>query len=212
MPRRGAALALALGLAAAALAACSPLAWLGPSRLRQCPGQLVPTSEIEGEFRLRQRVRFRAEDLDEVFDVVVEKRGETITLVGFNPLGAEVFALRQEGATATIVSSAGPALRVPPRNVLRDLHRVRFLAVEGAPYYDEVVEATRGGTKITELWWDEGLNGRTFERADGDPVGAVAIEFVPAAEEARERREARIENGWCGYTATWVALEEEDLR
>ena len=116
-------------------------------------------------------------------------------------IGAEVFALRHEGAEARVVSSAGPALRVPPENLLRDLHRIRFLTVAGAPYYDEVVEATRGGTRITELWWDEGLNGRTLERADGDPAGAVAIEFVPAAEEVRDRREARIENGWCGYSA-----------
>ena len=96
-----------------------------PDRGRECPGPLVPTEEMGGEFLLRQNVRVQGEGLDWALTLVSQKRGPTLVLVGLDPFGAKLFTLRQQGTAVTVERPSG-RLPLPPINLLRDLHRTRF--------------------------------------------------------------------------------------
>jgi len=103
-----------------------------PDQRRECPGALVATQQIEGEFLLRQRVRVQGEGLDWRLALVVQKRGDTLILIGLDAFGAKEFVLTQTGSDVVVERPRG-RLPLPPINLLRDLHRVRFSPVAAAP-------------------------------------------------------------------------------
>ena len=78
--------------------------------------------------------------VDAGFTVVVEKKGDRIAVVGWNAFGAKAFSIVQHGTGTTSERFLGPALPVPPENVLRDLHRARFLSDGGASPSVSVIE------------------------------------------------------------------------
>jgi len=96
-----------------------------PDRGRECPGALVPTEQISGDFLLQQNVRVQGEGLDWAFTLVSQKRGPTLVLVGLDPFGVRLFTLTQQGTEVTVERPSG-RLPLPPLNLLRDLHRTRF--------------------------------------------------------------------------------------
>jgi len=138
-----------------------------PDQRRECPGALVPTQQIEGEFRLRQRVRVQAEGLDWRLTLVAQKRGDTLILIGLDAFGAKEFVLTQQGTDVSVERPRG-RLPYPPINLLRDLHRARFSPA-----------ASASGDDVTLL-------------RSGD--GGVTIQHAR-----------------CGYTATWIEIEETPL-
>jgi hypothetical protein len=87
---------------------------------------LRSTDEIHGDFVLRQRVRVVAEGVDFPFQLVVQKKDRELVLIGLSPLGAKLFTAVQSGRDARVDALPGAVLPIPPRNVLRDLHRFRF--------------------------------------------------------------------------------------
>ncbi len=195
---RGAALALVLLMA---LAGCRSL---GGPRIADCPGPLRATQGIEGDFLLRMRVRMRAGDADLALQIAARKRGSELVLVGFDPLGVELFSVVQRGLEVQVDSLPAPALPVAPRNLLRDLHRIRFLGLEPPPGGSGRAEGIFDGTRVSEEWSGGRLRIRRFEQAEDPRAGAVLVTF--------EAAEARLENPACGYRATWVELAEEPLR
>jgi hypothetical protein len=120
----------------AAGAACVALAATGcallriprlPPRLADCPAPLASTASLPpGDFRLRDQARFVGRSVDAGFDLVVEKHGRRVVVVGLDPFGTRAFSVVQEGTDVEARSFLGPALAVPPENVLRDLHAARF--------------------------------------------------------------------------------------
>jgi len=202
--RRSARIAL---LAAFALAACRHLPLAG-GQLAECPGALRSTGEIRSDFRLEQRVRIRSERDDVALRLAVEKRGPRLVLIGLNPLGAKLFTVIQTGSEVSVESLPAAVVQVPPLNVLRDLHRARFLGAGVAPDASGRAETVRDGTRIAELWRDGVLKRRSFSRVSGRPRGEIVVEFEsPGADAAR----VQIQNGWCGYTALFETLSEAAL-
>jgi len=96
-----------------------------PDGGRECPGALVPTQQIEGEFLLRQHVRVQGENLDWRLALVAQKRGDTLILIALDAFGAKEFVLTQHGSDVVVERPRG-RLPFPPINLLRDLHRARF--------------------------------------------------------------------------------------
>jgi hypothetical protein len=96
-----------------------------PDQRRECPGVVVPTQQIEGEFLSRQRVRVQAEGLDWRLTLVIQKRGDTLILVGLDAFGAKEFVLTQSGSDVVVERPRG-RLPLSPTDLLRDLHRTRF--------------------------------------------------------------------------------------
>jgi hypothetical protein len=135
---------LLLALLGVALSGCATVRFLlwRPLSIARCPGTLVPTSEIPGEFTGQERLRVRSDDgsVDAGFTVAVEKKGDRIAVVGWNAFGAKAFSIVQQGTRTTSDRLLGPALPVPPENVLRDLHRARFQPRESASPGVTVIE------------------------------------------------------------------------
>jgi hypothetical protein len=118
-----------------------------PDSGRECAGALVATQQIEGEFLLRQRVRVQGEGLDWRLTLVAQKRGDTLLLIGLDAFGAKQFVLTQKG-TDVVVDRPRGRLPLPPIDLLRDLHRVRFLAAAAASE-DGVTLVRSGDGEVT---------------------------------------------------------------
>ena len=126
--------ALALGCAALQVATAP--------RISDCDGPLVASADIPGgDFRLRERVRFAGEGVDLGLELLAERRGARLVVIGFNAFGARVFSLVQQGVAVEVDAPLGRALAVPPENALRDLHEARFFHPESG----DRVEVRRPG-------------------------------------------------------------------
>ncbi len=177
--------------------------WNLPPRIPECPGFLVPTGEIPGDFVVSQRMRVTSGSVNAGFDLAVQKSGDELVVVGFTTLGAKAFVLTQRGTRVEVHDLLGRASPLPPRNILRDIHRIEFATLQSAPFYESATQAVREGTRITEFWWGGRLTSRVFERVRGRPEGAVSVEF-PAAPGG----EIHLRNGWCDYDAVVVTVSD----
>lgn len=192
-------------LIAGGLTLACPARWLpGVPRVpsfADCPGMLRSTELIDGAFFLRQDVRLRSEDLDVGVRLVVQKKGARLVLVGFTTLGFKAFTVVQKGTTVTVDAPLGPAWAIPPLNLLRDLHRTRFLEVPGGPFGNGDVQTTREGLTITEHWHESVLVTRSFQYANADADAQVTFGDT----------DVTIVHDECGYEATIVTTEERPL-
>src|SRR5262245_18723478 len=193
-PWPGQLLALLAGVTACAHAPSGPA-------IPACPGSLRPTQQIEGELRLRMRMRLQASELDAALELAVEKRGDELVVVGFDPFGVKSFSLVQRGLEVDVESLPPAALPTAPLNVLRDLHRVRFLVLKPPPGGAGEVHASLDGVPITEHWSGGRLEWRQFEQAGGAPGRGVRVDF--------DGDVARVENPRCGYRAALIEISAE---
>jgi hypothetical protein len=200
--------ALAALLAALVSAACQHLL-PGSRHLAGCPGALRPVGEIQENFLLDQRVRIRSSDADASLRIAVEKRGSQLVLIGLNELGAKLFTVIQTQEDVEVDALPAAVLPVAPLDVLRDLHRVRFLGVDAPPDARGRAETLRDGTRIAEYWSNGTLRRRTFVREAEPERGEVSVEF--SRPDGPNPTRVRIDNGWCNYTALIDTLAEEPL-
>lgn len=175
--------------------------------LSDCPGSLVATDAIAGDFLVRQRVLITAGNESWSLQLVAQKRGDELTLLGFHPLGAKLFTLQQRGDRIAVDAAPPPLLEIPPRNLLRDFHRVRFFAIADVGA-DGAFQERRGGVEIREHRKAGRVVERRFEVIDGDPTAAVVLRFEPTAAPAGEAPRVVIDNGACGYRAEITTLSE----
>jgi len=115
-------------------------------RLADCPGSLVPTHDLEGDWVIHERIRVRAGEIDEAYGLVVQKTGPRLVLIALTPFGATAFRLTQIGVEVWSESKLGPAVPVPPENVLRDLHRAHFLATDDPAFEGRSLQRNRDGS------------------------------------------------------------------
>jgi len=117
-------------LLACALLACSLVACqhgpLRARRVRACPGAIASTASLSGDFLLRQSVRIESGGEAWALQLVSQLHAGELRLIGFDPLGVELFSLRQRELAVEVDALPPPALEIPPENLLRDLHRIRF--------------------------------------------------------------------------------------
>lgn len=189
-------------LLAAGLAGCATLWKAGlhmPDGGHDCPGSLLPTEYIRGEVLLREQVRVRSDDADFGMLIAARKRGDALYLVGLDGFGAKLFELTQRGVEVSVERPFGRRLPWPAVNLLRDLHRERFLALPGAPLPDGLHQGSVAGARVEEHW----ISGRLTQRSVTRPgAGSVQLDFDP------DGRTTHVRNAACGYTATLVTLEQ----
>jgi hypothetical protein len=95
-------------------------------RLARCDAAIPSSTALgSGDHVWHDRARYRGEGVDTGFLLVAEKRGSDLTVVGFNAFGARVLSVAQHGDRVETDARLGPALTVPPENVLRDWHAAR---------------------------------------------------------------------------------------
>jgi len=117
-------LAAGVGLATGCTTLGLALASLRPLP-RACPGPLVPVEALGPDFALQARYRVRSGGREEALLLAAEKRGARLVVVGFDPLGARVFAVVQEGVELRRERHVRALFPLPPENALRDLVEAR---------------------------------------------------------------------------------------
>jgi len=178
--RRGlaalAALAATLGCASLGLGLARAL----PDGGRECPGALVPTQQIAGDFMQRQGVRVQGADLDWQLSLVAQKRGDELILIGLDAFGAKQFVLTQLGSQVVVDRPRG-RLPFPPINLLRDWQRARAAPAAGSEPDVTLRRSADGSVTIEHARCGYRATFVTLEEA---PLPALEEAPLPALEEA----------------------------
>jgi len=189
--------------------------WLGacqqwPFRaraVRVCPGALASSESLTGDFLLRQSVRIHADDSTWSLRLISQLRGGELRLIGLDPLGVKLFSLIQRGRKVESDALPPPLLEIPPENLLRDLHRIRFLRV-AEPGSDGVARARIDDLEIVESWEAGRISRRSFSRATGERSRDAEVVFSRVDDAER----AAVENFACRYRSEFTTLDYQELR
>ena len=194
------------------LVACAPRTQgMDPSQMRY-PGELVPAGQLaaRGDFLARQSLVGRLGDKEIRGQVVLQKRGAELTLIGLTPFGSKAFVIQQDASGVRAETVMTGALPFPPAFMLLDAHRALFMGLSDGTA-DGEHRGKREGEAIVETWAGGRLLRRSFRRLDRRPKGTITIEYVGGM--AGEQAPARIivDNGWFGYrveisTISWQAI------
>ena len=107
----------------AGLPGCARVAvFYGLPRIQPCDISVPPSTGLRGDLVRRLQVHVESDEVSEGFQIVLQKRGERLTVVGLTRFGATAFTIVQEVDEIEVRSSMGPIAAVPPRNLLIDLH------------------------------------------------------------------------------------------
>jgi hypothetical protein len=198
-----------LGVGAALLVACGgrrETVAVPPREL----GSLVPTGDIRGSFLYRQRVTAQRPGHEVSFEAVLQKQGETLTMLGLTPFGTRAFVLQQRGVAVEFTSYLPGELPFPPRYILLDLHRTLFVTLGPAPA-DGERSAVREGENVREVWRGGRLIERHYTRVDGNPAGSVDVRYDGGMVGHEPPDTVVYRNGWFGYTLTITTLARQAL-
>lgn len=136
-------------------------------------------------------------------DAVVQKRGDTLLIIGLGPMNARAFTLTQRGSRIEFEQFMGPELPFSPRNILVDVHRVFFKALPRPERAADtgVVRGELDGERVEERWQRGELRARSFARPGTALRGAVRVEYGPGCRAERcEPDTVTVKNEWFGYT------------
>ncbi len=200
-----------LALVFALVVGCHPPRGAMPMGDHDYPGELVPTSEMVGEFVLQQRIHAHFGGREGGFEAVLQRQGGALTLVGMTPFHTRAFVMVQRGVQTEFTSQLPEAMPFPPRAMLLDAHRVLFMALGPAPMSDGEHRGQRAGEEIREVWSGGRLRERHFRRLDGHPAGSIDVEYEGGMEGRVVPRTVRLRNGWYGYELTITTLSQTDL-
>lgn len=198
---------------ALALAACTPRPSgpPDPSQMRY-PGELASAPELaaRGDFLVRQTLVGRYGPREVHGEVVVQKQGAALTLIGLTPFGSKAFVIQQDADGVRSKEVLPGSLPFPAEFMLLDVHRSLFMGLPGAGA-DGERRGERAGEVITETWQAGKLLRRTFRRLDRRPRGTITVEYVGGMAGERPPARMRLDNGWFGYaieisTISWQPL------
>ncbi len=200
MPRRAswwriAMLCLALGLACAADIACA-------SKLTNSvvyPGPTVTVTELDRwpDFVTRQLLVGRSGERVLRGEVILQKRGVTLTIIGMTPFGSKAFVIIVSGDQIETTEIVPGTLPFPAEYMVMDISRSLFLGLVPAPIRDGVHRKRQAGEKVVETWEAGKLQRRSFSRRDRR--GVVAIDYDGGMAE-QPPKTMRVINEWFGYS------------
>ncbi len=199
-----------------ALMACAPRPSQppDPSQMRY-PGVLVTPQALaqREDFLARQSLVGHYGPREVHGEVVVQKRGATLTLIGMSAFGSKAFVIQQDADGVRSQEILPGSLPFPAEFMLLDVHRAMFMGLS------EETEGTRDGTRtgrregeaITETWEGGKLLRRSFRRLDRRPRGTITVEYVGGMSGSRPPAKILLDNGWFGYTVeistvSWQAI------
>jgi hypothetical protein len=177
----------------------------GPS---DYPCVLHDPSTLGRDFMVRQSLAIHAErngePVDGQFDAIVQKRGDTLLIVGFGPMNVKAFTLEQRGDRVEFHQFVGPELPFSPRYILVDVHRVFFKHLPAPEHgHSGVLRGELDGETVGETWRDGQLRAAVFTRPGSALRGAIRVDLGPGClPNACEPESATLHNEWFGYTLT----------
>lgn len=173
------------------------------------PWVLRPATAWPRDVLLKQRVEARAGPMEHGFDAALQKRDDTLTLLGLTPFGTRAFLVEQRGVEVAFRSYIDRELPFPPRFMLIDIQRAFYPTGETAEGRgDGLHELVIEGERIAETWTNGVLVRRTFERIDGTPPGQITVDYQDWRDGIPFQ--IRIDNPWFGYTMK-VTTQEATL-
>lgn len=191
-----------------------------PDGLR-ASGALLPAGALPGTLFMRQWVTIRWGDDDgdgdgegEVsFEAVLQKRGDTLLLLGLDALGRIGFRIALEDERVSLENRSGRELPFAPEYILADVQRIFY------PWLPDDVacrrcerRGNRSGLEIVERW-DEGRRvARTFARTQRPSEVGICVRYEAAGRGASERFRATLRNDWRGYAIEVVELDPDAKR
>jgi hypothetical protein len=201
---------LATAAAVAAIAGCGqPVrrAVISTTAPAEYPGVLHDPATLPGDFMVRQGITINAEHdgkpVEQEFDAVLQKQGDTLLIVGFGPMNVKAFTLTQKGGTIEFAQFMGPELPFSPRNIVVDVHRVFFkrLPPPTEAGYSGVNRGELDGEVVEETWREGELREIVFTRPGSTLEGAIRVELAAGCAPTRcEPESATLRNEWFRYT------------
>jgi hypothetical protein len=163
--------------------------------------QLLPASTLREDLLMQQRIEIEWDGRREGFDAAVQKRGETLTLMGLGPFSTRAFTLVLEADGAIrFERHIDRALPFDPEHILADVQRVFYPWFAEPARCDACDRSTaREGLEVHERFERGRLVERRFVLPAYPTRGAVTIRYGEAWDEVGVPREAQVENGWFGY-------------
>jgi hypothetical protein len=177
---------------------------------RDYPGLVRNPADVQGDFLWRQQIEAVHGRERRAGDIVVQKVGARLTVIGFAPFGARAFVLEQTGNDVRFEKYLGFELPVSPRVVLVDINRVFFSGAMRGPQLDGVHSFEEDGERTVEHWGGGCLLERTFMRPGGPP-GEIRVRYEPGMRGIEPPAAVVLDNGWYGYRLRIETVEAAPL-
>lgn len=159
------------------IAACGSAA---TAPVREYTGPLhAPRSYASADFAIDHRITAIHAEGQESFRALLEKAGDSLTIVGLGPHGSRAFTLTQEGTEVRFESNLPRELPFPPRYVLIDVHRTWLVGLDRVlpdGNHESTTEESGEVESILDTWADGRLIERTF-RPVGETDGVIHIRY-----------------------------------
>ncbi len=204
-------LALPLLITAQLMACASQRPAMAPLPEDGYPGTLMLPAELGADFMMRQSLEAKYEEREVGFSAVLQKTGDKLLMLGLTPFGTRAFKLEQIGEEITFDKYVPNEMPFPPKFMLLDLQRTLFIGLPGAPLADGEHTGARDGETITETWSQGKLQQRAFTRDDGEPAGAIRIDYGDGYVLGAPPKIIRFDNGWFGYSLVITTTETKAL-
>jgi hypothetical protein len=180
------------------------------------PGIVHAPGQYPDDFLARQHIDTQHDGRDVGFDAVLQKRGDTLVLIGLTPYGSRAFVLEQRGTGITFTSSMPGELPFPPSYILLDVHRALLAGLPrpaGTALADGSHEGVVDGERVSERWTAAHLVERRFERVDQRPAGAIVVRYggEGLTADGKPTGVITLTNGWLGYVLRVTTSEHRSL-
>lgn len=163
---------------------------------------LVDIATVPGDFLARQRLSGHMGEHKLSSEVVLQKQGDVLTLIGLTPFGTKAFALIQRGLETEYTPFVEVALPFPPEMMLADIHRTLFVRTGEDLTGDGDRRAKLGDERVDESWSGGRLMRRVYKRRRGQPKGLIIIDYGEGMSGRTPPPVITIDNQRFGYAVT----------
>lgn len=192
-----------LAMAALCLVACGPAAPISPTLL------LRPPSTLEHDFMARQELTVSPERGEpHTFQGVLQKRGNTLTLLALTPFGTRAFAVEQHGHDVRSQSYVDQPLPMSPEHIIADVNCALFPYFGAPSSGTSEREANVGGVIVFERWLNGYLVERRLHERDPGSSDAIVVRYEYGSDDRLLPVRIELANSRLRYSIAVLTLEE----
>lgn len=144
------------------------------------------------------------------FEAVLQKQGETLTMVGLTPFGSRAFVAHQTGRVVKLDEvQAGQQLPFPPEFIFLDVNHCFFVGLSTTAAADGWHNQQLGGETIADQWQSGRLLQRVFR--SGSSTSPITIRYGGGFIPGTAPTDVELVNGRFNYRLTIKTLQSETL-